>query len=72
MDKFLTVLQSLIDILSIFLQIPQIFFSNISSWISIELQLKFVQIFILVYLKISLQISEVFLNFFDTQIIFLR
>ncbi len=32
--------------------------------VSIKLQLKFVQIFILVYLKFFLQVSEVFLNFF--------
>ncbi len=40
--------------------------------VSIKLQLKFAQIFILVYLKIFLRFSEVFLNFFDPQIIFLQ
>ncbi len=47
------------------------FFSKIYS-VSIELRLKFVQIFILVYLKIFLQVSKVFLNFFffNTHIIF--
>ncbi len=58
-----TLSQSFIDILSIFLQISQIFFSKIYA-VSIKLQLKFAQNFILVYLKNFLQVFKVFLNFF--------
>ncbi len=63
---FSTVPQSFIDIFSSFFQIPQV---------SIRLQLKFAQIFILVYLKIFLQDSKfqaVFKFFLDYQIIFLK
>ncbi len=60
---FSTVPQSFIDILSTFLQISQIFFKDLLR-VSIKLQLKFAQIFILVYLKIFLLVSEMFLNFF--------
>ncbi len=54
----------------VFCKFLKIFFKDLLR-ASIKLQLKFAQIFILVYLKIFLQISEVLLNFFDTQIIFL-
>ncbi len=58
-----TVPQSLIDILSIFLQILQIFFEVLRR-VLIKLQSKFAQISILVYLKIFSQISVLFLNVF--------
>ncbi len=54
---------SLIDILSVFLQISH-FFSKYLLRILIKLQLKFTQISISVYLKILVWVSEVFLIFF--------
>ncbi len=66
---FSSVPESITDILSTFLQISQIVFQKFTQ-ISMKLQLKVGQIFILVYLNIFLQVSEVFLNFFfDSQII---
>ncbi len=54
--QFLSLLLTVYQVF--FLKIPQFFFKDLRG-VLIKLQLKFAHIFILVYLKISLQVSEV-------------
>ncbi len=62
---FSTIPQSLIEILSNFVKIFRIFFERFTRSHN-KVTVEGFQIFILVYLKIFLQVSKVFLNFFLT------